>query len=100
MQELTNITAMFTPFLLSVMAAGVFGGLIVGAVPGLTSTLAVALLVPVTFGMPLDLSLALLVAVYVGAISGGLVAATLLNIPGTPASVTTTFDAYPLTARG
>lgn len=100
MQELTNITAMFTPFLLSVMAAGVFGGLIVGAVPGLTSTLAVALLVPVTFGMPLDLSLALLVAVYVGAISGGLVAATLLNIPGTPASVTTTFDAYPLAVRG
>lgn len=100
MQELTNITAMFTPFLLSVMAAGVFGGLIVGAVPGLTSTLAVALLVPVTFGMPLDLSLALLVAVYVGAISGGLVAATLLNIPGTPASVTTTFDAYPLAVSG
>lgn len=50
--------------------------------------------------MPLDLSLALLVAVYVGAISGGLVAATLLNIPGTPASVTTTFDAYPLATKG
>lgn len=100
MQELTSIAAMFTPFLLCIMAAGVFGGLIVGAVPGLTSTMAVALLVPVTFGMPMDLSLALLVAVYIGSISGGLVAASLLNIPGTPASVTTTFDAYPMAARG
>lgn len=85
---------------LLIMALGVFGGLLVGAIPGLTSTMAVALLVPITFGMTMDLSLALLVAVYLGSISGGLVAATLLKIPGTPASVATTFDAYPMAARG
>lgn len=90
----------FSPTILVLMAAGVFGGLIVGALPGLTSTMAVALLVPITFGMQADTSLSLLVSVYIGAISGGLVAATLLNIPGTPASVTTTFDAYPMAARG
>ena len=83
-----------------VMLCGVFGGLLVGAMPGLTSTMAVAMLVPITFGMDMDFSLTLLVSVYIGSISGGLVSATLLNIPGTPASVCTTFDAYPLASSG
>ena len=83
-----------------IMLIGTFGGLVVGAIPGLTSTMAVALLVPITFGMRMDFSLTLLVSVYLGAISGGLVSATLLNIPGTPASVTTTFDAYPMACAG
>ncbi len=94
------LSTLCSPAILLIMTAGVFGGLVVGAIPGLTSTMAVALLVPITFTMPMDISLALLVSTYVGAISGGLVAATLLNIPGTPASVTTTFDAYPMAARG
>ena len=98
--EFFVVISAFTPEILLYMVAGVFGGLLVGAIPGLTSTMAVALLIPVTFGMPTELSLALLVAVYIGAISGGLVSATLLNIPGTPASLTTTFDAYPMAARG
>ena len=88
------------PMTLLTMFAGVFGGLVVGAIPGLTSTMAVALLVPITFGMEANLGLAMLIAVYVGSISGGLVSATLLNIPGTPSSVATTFDAYPMARRG
>ena len=90
----------FSPFTLMVMLCATFGGLVVGAIPGLTSTMAVAMLVPITFGMSMEFSLQLLLAVYVGAISGGLVSATLLNIPGTPASVTTTFDAYPMAVAG
>lgn len=91
---------LLSPTVLLTLVAGVFGGLVIGAIPGLTSTMAVGLLVPVTFGMDVRLGLAMLVAVYVGAISGGLVSATLLNIPGTPSSVATTFDAYPMAKRG
>ncbi|MDM8216310.1 tripartite tricarboxylate transporter permease [Desulfovibrio piger] len=98
--DLTGSSFVFEPLTLVVMLAGVFGGLVIGAIPGLTSTMAVALLVPVTYGMEAHLGLALLVAVYMGSISGGLVAASLLNIPGTPSSVATTFDAYPMTKRG
>lgn len=98
--NLTGTSFVFEPLTLCIMLAGVFGGLVIGAIPGLTSTMAVALLVPITYGMDTQLGLALLVAVYMGSISGGLVAATLLNIPGTPSSVATTFDAYPMTKRG
>lgn len=98
--EPSAILYAFEPLTLLVMFVAVFAGLVVGAMPGLTSTMAVALLVPVTYGMQMEMGLVLLVAVYIGAISGGLVAATLLNIPGTPSSVATTFDAYPMTLRG
>jgi putative tricarboxylic transport membrane protein len=98
--ELGSIMTVFTPTFLLVMLAGVFGGLVIGALPGLTSTMAVALLVPITYGMTMELGIAMLVAVYIGAISGGLVSAALLNIPGTPSSVATTFDAYPMVQRG
>ncbi len=98
--ELSSILYIFTPFSLLLMFCGVFGGLVIGALPGLTGTMAVALLVPITFGMPVEQGLILLMAVYIGSISGGLVAAALLNIPGTPSSVATTFDAYPMVCRG
>lgn len=88
----------FTHVLL--MCGGVLGGVIIGALPGLTPSMAVALLVPVTFGMDMSTSIFLLVSTYVGGISGGLISASLLNIPGTPASVATTFDAYPMVQRG
>ena len=98
--DLGSLLNVFTPFSFLLMFLGVFGGLVIGALPGLTGTMAVALLVPITFGMPFEQGITLLVAVFVGAISGGLVAASLLNIPGTPASVATTFDAYPMVCRG
>lgn len=98
--SVADVAHAFGPVTLLVMFLAVFGGLVVGAMPGLTSTMAVALLVPVTYGMTVEMGLVVLVAVYIGSISGGLVAATLLNIPGTPASVATTFDAYPMTLRG
>lgn len=62
--------------------------------------MAVAVCLPMTYGMDMTLGLGLLLGLYVGGISGGLVPAILLNIPGTPASITTTFDGYPMTQQG
>jgi len=80
MFDYTQMLAVVTPFNLLLMFLGVFGGLVVGSMPGLTSTMAVALLVPITFGMDVNQGLVMLVAVYIGSISGGLVSAALLNI--------------------
>lgn len=100
LSQLGTVIATFDFFTIMLMVCGVFGGLIVGALPGLTSTMAVALLVPITYGMTINTGLVLLVSVYIGGIAGGLVSASLLNIPGTPACVATTFDAYPMAKRG
>jgi|SRR5690625_1027190 len=75
-------------------------GIIFGAIPGLTSTMGMALMLPLTFGLSPTDGLALLVGVYIGGESGGLVSATLLGIPGTSSSVATTFDGYPLSQKG
>lgn len=75
-------------------------GLIFGAIPGLTATLGVALILPVTFSMTPLQAMLVMGGVYIGGISGGLVSATLINMPGTPSSVCTTFDAFPMAKRG
>jgi putative tricarboxylic transport membrane protein len=82
------------------IAFGVFVGIIFGSIPGLTATMAVAVFLPLTFAMDLSQGLALLIGLYVGGISGGMVPAALLKLPGTPSSVATTFDAYPMTQQG
>lgn len=79
---------------------GVAVGIIFGAIPGLTATMAVALCLPMTFGMSPIAGLSLLLGLYIGGISGGLISAILINIPGTPASVATTFDGHPMAQRG
>ncbi|WP_265516736.1 tripartite tricarboxylate transporter permease [Nitratireductor luteus] len=91
---------LFEPHILVLMVLGVTVGLIFGALPGLSATMALALLLPVTFAMEPDAGIAMLVATYIGGVSGGLVAATLLRIPGTPSSIATTFDGYPLARKG
>jgi putative tricarboxylic transport membrane protein len=79
---------------------GVLIGIIFGAIPGMTATMAVAVCLPMTYALDLNHGLALLLGLYVGGISGGLVPAILINIPGTPSSITTTFDGYPMTQMG
>ncbi|MCR9199709.1 MAG: tripartite tricarboxylate transporter permease [Planctomycetaceae bacterium] len=79
---------------------GVILGVVVGCIPGLTGAMVIALTLPLTFTMPAADALALLIAIYVGSVSGGLISATLLNIPGTPASMMTTMDGYPMSAGG
>ena len=75
---------------------GALVGIIFGAIPGMTATMAVAVCLPLTYALGLHHGLALLLGLYVGGISGGMVPAVLLNIPGTPSSITTTFDGYPM----
>lgn len=95
-----GILSVLNPTTLLVILVGVIVGIIFGSIPGLTSTMAVALCLPVTFGMsPLD-GIALLIALYVGGTSGGLISAILLKIPGTPSSVATTFDGAPMAEHG
>ena len=76
------------------------GGLFFGAMPGLSPTMAVALLVPFTFYLPADTSLILLGAVYTSAVAGGSISAILLSIPGAPSSIATLFDGYPMAKQG
>lgn len=80
--------------------AGVIVGTIVGSLPGLTATMAVAVLVPLTFSLEPAPALILMGAIYTGAIYGGAYAAILLNTPGTPSAIATTFDGYPMAKRG
>jgi putative tricarboxylic transport membrane protein len=77
-----------------------FLGLVVGALPGLTATMAIALLSSLTFTLPPSDAILILIAVYVGAIYGGSRTAILLNIPGTPASAATCLDGHALAKRG
>jgi putative tricarboxylic transport membrane protein len=89
-----------TPFSLMIAFAGVLAGILIGAMPGLTATMAVAVLVPFTFGMDPGVALIALGAIYTGAIYGGAYAAILLKTPGTPSAIATTFDGYPMAKRG
>jgi putative tricarboxylic transport membrane protein len=77
-----------------------FVGIIIGALPGLTATMGVALLTTLTFGMEHSTAIFVLICVYVGAIYGGSRSAILLNIPGTPASAASTLDGFPLARQG
>ena len=88
------------PYHLLLCGFGVVVGIVVGALPGLSSTMACALLVPMTFAMQPSTGLILLGAIWTGAIYGGSNAAILLNIPGTPSSIATAFDGYPMTRKG
>ena len=82
------------------MVVGVFVGIIFGCIPGLSATMALAMFLPVTYSMDTVTAIVLLVALYIGGISGGLISAILTGIPGTPSSVATCFDGWPLTQKG
>lgn len=85
---------------IALMTIGTMAGLIAGAIPGFTITMAVVLTLPFTFGMaPLE-GLSTMIGVYVGALTGGLFSCALLGIPGTPSAVATTFDAFPMARKG
>ncbi|MFV0360975.1 tripartite tricarboxylate transporter permease [Tropicimonas sp.] len=92
--------SLLSPMFFLLVTFGALVGIVFGAIPGMTATMAVAVCLPMTYGLDLNEGLALLLGLYVGGISGGLVPAILLNIPGTPSSITTTFDGYPMTQKG
>lgn len=88
------------PDVLIALFAGTLGGMFIGAMPGLSASMAVALLIPVTFGMSSEAGITLLASVYTSAIYGGSITACLLHTPGTPASAATAADGFALTKQG
>ena len=101
MEMLTNFFLPFMKFdLFLLVGLGTFAGIYVGAIPGLSVTMATALLLSITYSWEMLDALALIMGVYVGGVYGGSRSAMLLNIPGAPASVATTFDGYPLARMG
>jgi putative tricarboxylic transport membrane protein len=89
-----------SPEMIGWMILGTVLGVVVGAVPGLTGAMLIALTLPLTYDMSSGAALVLLVSMYVGSVSGGLITATLLRMPGTPASIMTTLDGYPMASSG
>ncbi len=89
-----------SPTGLALVLLGTALGIFVGAIPGLTGTMLIALTLPLTYGADPQYAMTLLISIYVGAISGGMLTATLLRMPGTPASIITTLDGYPLARKG
>ena len=79
---------------------GVLIGLIVGMIPGLTISTGIIVFLPITFVLPPDVSIALLLGLYVGGMTGGSFSAVLLNIPGTPSASATAIDGYPMASSG
>lgn len=99
-----NLSYFLLPFtsieMLLLTAVGVLSGIWVGAIPGLSVTMATALLISFTFSWELNNALALMCGVYVGGNFGGAITAILLNIPGAPPAIATGIDGYPIAKRG
>ncbi|MGR3584357.1 MAG: tripartite tricarboxylate transporter permease, partial [Pseudooceanicola nanhaiensis] len=97
---LSALVAVATLQNLLIMIAGIWGGVIVGAIPGMTGTMAVTLALPFTFYMDPVPSILLLVALYKGSTYGGSVSAILIKTPGTASAACTALDGYPLAQQG
>lgn len=97
---LGGISSVFSIQVFPLVFMGVLGGIIIGALPGLTATMGVAILLPFTFSMESIPALSMLIGIYVGAIYGGSISAILLKTPGTPASAATVFDGYEMAKNG
>ncbi|MCQ0972090.1 tripartite tricarboxylate transporter permease [Paracoccus sp. TK19116] len=85
---------------IGLIALGVVLGIIGGSIPGFTVTMAILVVFPFTFAMDPVAGVSLMVGVFVGGYSGGLVSGVMLGIPGTPSSITTVYDGYPMAQKG
>ena len=79
---------------------GTFMGLVFGCLPGLTASMGIALLIPLTFTLDAVPAIGMMLGCYVGGMAGGAIAAILLNIPGTPSAVVTCLDGHPMAENG
>ena len=95
-----GLCATFSFAIFPFLVIGVTGGIVIGALPGLTATMGVAVLLPFTFGMEATRALVMLCGIYIGAIYGGSISAILLKTPGTPAAAATVLDGYELARKG
>lgn len=90
----------FDPSLIFLIAAGTFAGIYIGAIPGLSVTMAVSILISFTFAWEVNNALCLMVGIFMGGVYGGSRTAILLNIPGAPSAIATALDGYPLALKG
>lgn len=88
------------PINLLAILAGTLIGMFIGAMPGLSATMAIALLLPLTYSLRPETGLAMLASLYLAAMYGGSIAAILLRTPGTPAAAATVLDGYPMAQKG
>ncbi|PWV76694.1 tripartite tricarboxylate transporter permease [Halomonas sp. A11-A] len=89
-----------SPSVLLLILVGVLFGIIGGSIPGFTVTMAILVVFPFTFAMDPVSGVSLMVGVFVGGYSGGIVSGVMLGIPGTPSSITTVYDGYPMAQNG
>ena len=97
---LTGLQTAFSPINLLMVLAGCFAGTFIGMLPGLGPVSAIALMIPITYGLDPASGLILIAGVYYGAVFGGSTSAILINAPGVSGAVATAFDGYPLACRG
>ena len=90
----------FNPQVLLMTLLGAIGGVLLGAIPGMTATMGIALLIPFSFGMDLIPAIGLLLGIYCGGMYGGSISAILIHAPGTPAAAATLLDGYPMCQKG
>ena len=101
MEALWAFMTVFThPELLILVAVGTFVGIYIGAIPGLSVTMAVSILISFTFSWDVYPAISLMVGIYMGGVYGGSRTAILLNIPGAPSAIATAMDGYPMAQRG
>ena len=97
---LAFLTVFTQPELLLLVGLGTFAGVYVGAIPGLSVTMAVSILISFTFSWDVYPAISLMIGIYMGGVYGGSRTAILLNIPGAPSAIATALDGYPLAKRG
>ncbi|MCW1934913.1 tripartite tricarboxylate transporter permease [Pararhodobacter zhoushanensis] len=95
-----SLLTLLQPMTLLIILLATTLGIILGAIPGLSGGLGVALMLPITFGMEPEVGLAMLMSIWIGGVSGGMIGSILLGIPGSPSSIATCFDGYPMTRNG
>ncbi|WP_372993716.1 tripartite tricarboxylate transporter permease [Sulfitobacter sp.] len=101
MDTFLAILTIFThPELLVLVGIGTFAGIYIGAIPGLSVTMAVSILISFTFSWDVYPAISLMVGIYMGGVYGGSRTAILLNIPGAPSAIATAMDGYPMALRG
>ncbi|MDR1932332.1 MAG: tripartite tricarboxylate transporter permease [Spirochaetales bacterium] len=96
----SSIAPVFAPENILFILLGATGGVLIGSIPGLTSTMGIALLIPFTYGMTIIPSVGMLLGIFCGAMYGGSIAAILIKTPGTPAAAATLLDGYPMGQKG
>ncbi|WP_136656686.1 tripartite tricarboxylate transporter permease [Nitratireductor sp. XY-223] len=97
---LESILQALTPYILLVTLAGVSLGIVWGAMPGLSTTMAMALLIGLSASMDQATAISFMLGVYTGSVFGGAISAVLINIPGTPDAVPTMIEGHQLARRG